>query len=76
MKNIKVLGTGCTKCKNTVAIIEKVAQELGVEISLEKIEDVAQIMSYAVMSTPAVVIDDNVVHKGSVPSADEVKFWL
>ncbi len=76
MKNIKVLGTGCTKCKNTVAIIEKVAQELGVEISLEKIEDVAQIMSYAVMSTPAVVLDDNVVHKGSVPSADKVKSWL
>ena len=76
MKNIKVLGTGCTKCKNTVAIIEKVAQEQGIDIKLEKVEDLAQIMSYAVMSTPAVVLDGKVVHKGSVPTADEIKVWL
>jgi len=76
MKNIKVLGTGCTKCKNTVAIIEKVAQEQGVNIQLEKIEDLAQIMAYAVMSTPAVVVEGVVVHKGSLPTAEEVKKWL
>ncbi|XQW83860.1 thioredoxin family protein [Thalassotalea piscium] len=76
MKEIKVLGTGCTKCKNTIAIIEKVAADKNVTISLEKIEDLEKIMAYDVMSTPAVVVDGTVVHKGSVPSADEVIAWL
>ncbi len=76
MKEIKVLGTGCTKCKNTVAVIEKVAAEKNIAINLEKVEDPAQIMTYAVMSTPAVVVDGEVVHKGSVPSTDDVAAFL
>jgi len=76
MKDIKVLGTGCSKCKSTVALIEKVAADKQVEIILEKIEDPAKIMTYAVMSTPAVVVDGKVVHKGGVPSADDVAAWL
>jgi len=76
MKEIKVLGTGCTKCKNTVTVIEKVAADKNIAIDLEKIEDPAKIMTYAVMSTPAVVVNGKVVHKGSVPSADDVATWL
>jgi small redox-active disulfide protein 2 len=76
MKEIKVLGTGCTKCKNTVAIIEQVATDKNIVIDLEKIEDPAKIMTYSVMSTPAVVVDGKVVHKGGVPSADDVASWL
>lgn len=76
MKNIKVLGSGCNKCKQTVALIEQVATEQGVAIVLEKVEQAEKIMAYGVMSTPAVVIDDVVVHKGSVPTEQLVKGWL
>jgi small redox-active disulfide protein 2 len=76
MKNIKVLGTGCAKCKNTLLLITQVAEQLGVAIHLEKIEDPAQIMAYGIMSTPAVVIDDVAVHKGGIPSKEEITAWI
>lgn len=75
-KNIKVLGTGCANCRNTIALVENVAQEKGVEVALEKIEDLQQIMSYGVMSTPGVVIDGNVVHAGGVPARNKVEGWF
>ena len=74
--DIKVLGTGCANCKNTLALIAEVAQEKGVRVTLEKVEDLRQIMSYGVMSTPGVVIDGKVVHAGGVPSRDKVAQWL
>ena len=76
MKNIKVLGTGCANCKNTISLVEMVARERGVEIQLEKVEDLQAIMSYGVMSTPGVVIDGQVVHAGGVPSRQKVEGWL
>jgi len=76
MKNIKVLGSGCANCKTTYARIEKAAQEKGVEITLEKIEDIAQIMSYGIMSTPGVVIDEKVVHAGGIPDKKKIEAWL
>ena len=76
MKDIKVLGTGCAKCKSTVAIIEQVASAKGVPVKLEKIEDMQQIVNYGVMSTPSVVIDGKVVHSGGIPSRDKVEEWL
>lgn len=76
MKNIKVLGTGCAKCKTTIELIKQASQQLGVQIELTKIEEVQQIMAYGVMSTPAVVIDGNVVHAGGLPSIDQVHDWL
>ncbi|WP_028303052.1 thioredoxin family protein [Oceanospirillum maris] len=76
MKTITVLGTGCTKCKNTVQLIEESAQGLGVDVKVEKVEDPAQIMTYNVMSTPAVVLDGTVVHKGGIPSKEQVIGWL
>jgi small redox-active disulfide protein 2 len=76
MKNVKVLGTGCSNCKSTVALIEQAAQIKGIEISLQKIEDIQDIMSYGVMSTPAVVIDGKVVHAGGVPSRDKIEQFL
>ena len=75
-KNIKVLGTGCANCRNTIALVENVAQEKGVEVALEKIEDLQQIMSYGVMSTPGVVIDGKVVHAGGVPARNKVEGWF
>ncbi len=76
MKTIKVLGTGCANCQNTLKLIESVAQAKGVEVTLEKIEDLKQIMSYGVMSTPGVVIDGKVVHAGGVPARAKVESWL
>jgi small redox-active disulfide protein 2 len=76
MKNIKVLGTGCANCKTTLKLIEDAAKAKGAEIQLEKVEDIAQILGYGVMSTPGVVIDGKVVHAGGVPSRSVVESWL
>jgi len=76
MKDIKVLGTGCANCKNTVRLIEEVAAEKGVSISLSKVEDLPEIMKYGVMSTPGVVVDGKVVHAGGVPERSKVAGWL
>jgi small redox-active disulfide protein 2 len=76
MKNIKVLGTGCANCKNTLKLIEEVARAKGEEVQLEKVEDLQQIMVHGVMSTPGVVIDDKVVHAGGVPTRAKVESWF
>lgn len=76
MKDVKVLGPGCANCKNTVALIERVAKESGVAIQLAKVEELREIMGYGVMSTPGVVVDGKVVHAGGVPSREKVAAWL
>jgi small redox-active disulfide protein 2 len=76
MKNIKVLGSGCANCKTTYKLIEEVSKKSGVRIELEKVEDMAKILAYGVMSTPGVVIDDKVVHMGGVPAKSTVEKWL
>ncbi len=76
MKNIKVLGSGCTKCRTTTDTIRTAARRLGIEIELEKVEDFDKIASFGVMATPSVVIDGEVVLTGSVPTADMVESWI
>ena len=76
MKNIKVLGSGCKNCETTVSLIRMAAEQAGTEIELEKITDMAQIMSYGVMSTPGVVVDGKVVHAGGLPGPDLIRQWL
>ncbi|MHB9322097.1 thioredoxin family protein [Phytobacter diazotrophicus] len=76
MKHVKVLGTGCSSCKTAIRLIQQVADERGVAIQLEKVESLPEIMKYKVMSTPAVVIDDIVVHTGGIPSKDMIESWL
>lgn len=76
IKDIKVLGPGCAKCKSTYAVVEKVVKESGMDVQLTKIDDIEEIMRYNIMSTPAVVIDGKVVLKGKVPSESEVKQLL
>lgn len=76
MKNVKVLGTGCANCRNTLALVEQVARERGVEIALEKVEDLPSIVGYGVISTPGVVIDGVVVHAGGVPAKSKVEGWF
>ena len=76
MKEIQVLGIGCANCRNTVRLIEEVARAKGVEIRLEKIEDMQKIMTYNVLATPGVVLDGQVVHAGGVPQRSKVESWF
>ena len=76
MKDIKVLGSGCANCKSTLKLIEEVAQARGVAVNLEKVDDMAAILGYGVMSTPGVVIDGKVVHAGGVPDRKKIESWL
>ena len=70
---IKVLGTGCAKCKTTYNLLEKVIKDNNLDIQLVKVEDIVEIMSYNILATPAVVFDDVIKIKGRVPSETEIK---
>jgi small redox-active disulfide protein 2 len=76
MKKIKVLGSGCKNCETTAKLISIAAEQAGGEIELEKVTDMAQIMSYGVMSTPGVVVDGTIVQAGGLPSPDQVRSWV
>ena len=76
MKTIKILGTGCAKCKQTEAVVRDTLGEMGVDANIEKVEDIEMIMKYDVMSTPALVIDDKIVMTGKVPSKEEVRAMM
>lgn len=73
---IKVLGTGCTKCKTTYEMIEKVVKENHLDVTLTKVEDIMELLNYNIMSTPAVVVDGAVKIKGHVPTESEIKKML
>lgn len=76
MKTIKILGTGCPKCKKTEAIVRETLAELGMEAHVEKVEDIQQIMAYNVLSTPVVVVDEEIKIKGRIPTKEEMKSLL
>lgn len=71
--DIKILGPGCPKCKTLEKLTREVVEQNGIEATVSKVEDIVAIMNYGVMTTPALVIDEKVVVKGRVPSADEIK---
>jgi len=71
-KVIKILGTGCPKCKTMTSVVKDVVTENNIDATIEKIENIEDIMKYNVMSTPALVIDDVITIKGRIPSKDEV----
>ena len=73
---IKVLGTGCAKCKKLAANVEAAALELGIDATIEKVEDLQQIMEYGVMSTPALIVDDEIKFMGKVPKVADLKKYL
>jgi len=73
---IKVLGSGCAKCKRLYAEAEKAVAAAGVSAELEKVEDIDGIMHYGVMMTPALVIDDEVKASGRIPASTEIAGWL
>lgn len=73
---VKVLGPGCAKCKTTFQVIEKVIRENNLDVKLTKVDDIMEMMSYNIMTTPAVVVDGEVKMKGQVPSESDVKRLL
>lgn len=73
---IKVLGTGCANCTNTAKLIQTTAKELDVDVNIIKVEEITDIVAHGVMNTPAVVINNQVVHSGGIPSKNLIKDWL
>ena len=73
---IKVLGTGCARCKSLEKVTRQAVEELHLEATVDKVEDIQKIMEYAVMRTPALVIDEKVVISGQVPNVAELKELL
>ena len=73
---IQVLGTGCAKCKQLTANAEKAVADLGIQATVEKVEDIREIMKFKVMTTPALVVDGAVRSAGRVLSPDDLKKLL
>ncbi|OPZ97896.1 MAG: hypothetical protein BWY72_01053 [Bacteroidetes bacterium ADurb.Bin416] len=73
---IKVLGTGCPKCKTLEKVTREAVAETGVDATVTKVEDITEIMNAGVMMTPALIIDGKIVVKGRVPSVEEIKRLL
>ncbi|MBF0239867.1 MAG: thioredoxin family protein [SAR324 cluster bacterium] len=76
MKTIKVLGSGCKKCIRTEELIRKEIKAANLEITVSKVTQPEEIMRYQVLSTPAVVVDEKVVHSGSIPEPGKIRQWL
>jgi small redox-active disulfide protein 2 len=74
--DIKILGTGCVNCRSLEANTRTALAELGLAIEIDKVTDPGEIIGWGVMSTPALVIDDEVVLSGRVPPADQIKQLL
>jgi len=70
---IKILGTGCPKCKSLEKLTRDTVAEIGLEANISKVDDIMDIMNYGVVSTPALVIDGKVVLNGRLPSSKEIK---
>lgn len=69
---IKILGTGCPKCKSMTNIVQEVVSENNIDATIEKVEDIMEILKFDVMTTPALVVDDAITIKGRIPSKEEV----
>jgi small redox-active disulfide protein 2 len=73
---IKILGTGCPKCKSLEILTREVVEQNGIDATVTKVDDIYQIMKYGVMTTPALVVNEKVEIKGRIPSAEEIKQLL
>ncbi len=76
MKKVKILGSGCATCNQLVDAVKAVIAAEGIDASVENVEDIQQIMAYNIISTPALVVDEQVLCKGRVPSREELRELL
>ena len=70
---IKILGTGCAKCKTLEKLTREVVEKNGIQATITKVEDIQEIMKYHILATPALVVDEKVEIRGYLPSASEIK---
>lgn len=73
---IKILGPGCPKCKQTADLVQAVVAETGMDAKVEKVSDLMKIAGYGVFGTPAVVVNGDVKSVGKVPTKEEIKAWI
>jgi len=73
---IKILGPGCPKCRQTEEIVKQAVAEEGVAANIEKVTDIMKIAGYGVFGTPAVIIDGEVKSVGKIPKKDDIKAWI
>jgi len=76
MKNVKVLGPGCKRCNAAVQMVKDAATQVGVEVTVEKVTDYAEIAGYGVASTPGIVVDGKVMHAGGLSRAEDLARWI
>ena len=76
MLHVKVLGPGCRNCEKVEVVAKKAIAALGVEATVEKVTDYADIMRYNILATPGLVINERLVAAGRIPSEAEVTTWL
>ena len=73
---IKILGTGCPKCKRLAELAHSAASESGIEATITKVTDIDQIMGYSILSTPGLVINEEVRSSGRIPRKEEIIRWM
>ncbi len=73
---VKILGTGCNKCKTLEAKVREVVQQNNIDAEVEKVTDLSAIMSYGIMMTPGLVIDEKVKSFGTIPKDEQILSWL
>lgn len=73
---IKILGMGCANCKKLYELAEEGALDLNIDVTFEKVEDIKKIMSYGIMRTPALVINEKVKVYGRIPNKEEIKKYI
>lgn len=76
MKTVKILGPGCANCRKLEAVAREAAAGAGIEVEFLKVTDMPAIMSYDLLSTPGLVIDEKLVSSGRIPTQTEIRQWL
>lgn len=76
MMDIKILGTGCSKCKTLEKLTREAVESLNIQATITKVEDIMEIIQFGVMTTPALVVNGKVEIKGRIPSVEEIKIIL
>jgi small redox-active disulfide protein 2 len=76
MLNIKILGSGCTNCKNLEKLCREVVTENNLDANIEKVTDIKEIVSYGILSTPGLVVNGKVLSSGKLPTKNTLQHWL
>ena len=73
---IKILGSGCANCEKVESLARQAVEELGVQADFEKVKDIEKILDYGIVRTPGLVINEQVMVAGKIPSLDQIKTWI